>query len=69
MVSISLKRLINMAEIRSCENCGRPIDVPAFALNKRFCCDSCRNNWHNSRAKRAKELLAEQERKEAGEQL
>ncbi len=58
-----------MAEIRSCENCGRPINVPAFALNKRFCSDGCRNNWHNSRAKRAKELLAEQERKEAGEQL
>lgn len=53
-----------MAEIRNCENCSKPINVPSHALNKRFCCDSCRNDWHNSRAKRAKEMLAESERKD-----
>lgn len=58
-----------MAEIRACSNCGRPIDVPVHALNKRFCSSSCRNDWHNERTRRAKELLAEQDKKEAGEQL
>lgn len=58
-----------MAEIRHCESCGRPINVPAYALNKRFCSDACRNSWHNKRTAKAKELLAETEAKEAGEQL
>lgn len=57
-----------MAEIRNCENCSKPIDVPAHALNKRFCGDKCRNDWHNKRAARAKELLTAQEREE-GDQL
>lgn len=58
-----------MAEIRTCENCTRPIDVPSHALNKRFCSDTCRNNWHNLRVRKAKELLLEQERKDAMDQL
>lgn len=58
-----------MAEIRNCENCTKPIDVPSHALNKRFCSDKCRNDWHNSRTRRAKEALAVIERKDAMEQL
>lgn len=58
-----------MAEIRQCANCSKPIDVPAHALNKRFCCDRCRNQWHNSRIKAARELIAEQDRQEAKDQL
>ncbi len=58
-----------MAEIRQCDNCSKPIDVPAHALNKRFCSDSCRNAWHTIQLRALRAELREKQQKEAGEQL
>ena len=52
-----------------CENCSKPISIPPWALNKRFCCDKCRNDFHNTRTREAKELLADKNRKEGLDQL
>lgn len=39
---------------RHCDNCGKPLgQLPASAVGKRFCCNSCRNAWHSARRKLA----------------
>ena len=51
--------------LRTCRNCGRPLGaLPAKAPHKAFCGSACRNEWHEARRRRGRELLTAIEEKE-----
>ena len=46
----------------TCRNCGKPLGVrPSAAKHKIFCSKGCRQDWHQERAKKGRELLREVE--------
>ncbi len=44
---------------RQCDNCGKPMVVPASATNKRFCGVACRQAWHSAQRAEGLRLLAQ----------